>query len=88
MKHPEPVLGDGESHIVTHLLAARLEGVAGKLLLFILKQITGHGPQDQDPKHEHEQEPEATEHRRVGLKAVEKTTKETPFTHDRSFVRK
>lgn len=82
VEDPEPVLGDGEGHVVTHLLATRLEGVAGKLLLLVLKQVTGHGPENQDPKHEHEQQPEAAEHRRVGLKAVEKPAKEAPFPHD------
>lgn len=37
VKHPESVLRDWEGHVVAHLLAARLEGVAHKLLLFIFK---------------------------------------------------
>ena len=42
VKHPESVLGDGEGHVVAHLFAARLEGIAGKLLLLIIKQVTGY----------------------------------------------
>lgn len=87
MKHPESVLGDGESHVITHLLTARLEGVAGKLQLFILKQVGGHSSQDQYPKHEHEEKPEASEHRRVGLEVVKEATEEAPFTHGCSAVR-
>lgn len=46
VKNPESVLRDREGHVVAHLFAARLEGVAGKLLLFIIKQVTGHSSQD------------------------------------------
>ena len=86
VKHPESVLGDGEGHVVAHLFAARLEGVAGKLLLLVLKQVAGYSSQDQDPEDKHEQEPETAKHRRVGLEAVEEPTEEAPFPHDRSSV--
>ena len=86
VEHPESVLGDGEGHVVAHLLAARLEGVAGKLLLLVLEQVTGDGSQDQDPEHEHEQEPEAAKHRRVGLEGVEESAEVAPFPHDCSTV--
>lgn len=81
VKHPESVLRDGEGHVITHLFAAGLEGVAGKLLLFVLKQVTGDSSKDHDPKDEHEQEPEATQHGRVVLEAVEERTEEAPFRH-------
>ena len=86
VEHPEPVLGDGEGHVVAHLFAARLEGVAGKLLLLVLKQVAGYSSQDQDPEDKHDQEPETTEHRRVGLQVVEEPAEEAPFPHDHSTV--
>lgn len=86
VKDPESVLGDREGHVVAHLFAPRLQGVAGKLLLLILKQVTGNRSQDQNPKHKHQQEPEAAEHRRVGLEVVEESTEEAPFTHDCSSL--
>lgn len=81
MKHPESVLRDGEGHVITHLFAARLEGVAGKFLLFVLKQVTGYSSKDHYPKDEHEQEPETTKHGRVSLEGVEEFTEEAPFPH-------
>lgn len=81
VKHPESVLRDGEGHVITHLFAARLEGVAGKFLLFILKQVAGYSSKDHYPKDEHEQEPETTKHGRVSLEAVEESTEKAPFPH-------
>lgn len=86
VKHPEPVLGDGEGHVVAHLLAAGLEGVAGELLLLIFKQVTRYSPQDQYPEDKHEQEPETTKHRRVSLEVIKESAEEAPFTHDGSAV--
>lgn len=86
VKHPESVLGDWEGHVVADLFAARLERVAGELLLLILKQVAGHSPEDQNPKDKHEKEPETTQHWRVGLEAVEEPTEEAPFAHDLSDV--
>lgn len=87
VKHPESVMGDGESHVITHLFASWLEGVASKLLLFIVKQVTGHSSKNQYPKHEHEQEPKASKHRRVSLEAVKEPPEEAPFAHDCGSVR-
>lgn len=84
VKHPESVLGDGEGHVVAHLSAARLEGVADKLLLLVIKQVAGYSSQDHNPEDKHEQEPETTKHRRVDLEAVEEHAEEAPFPHDRS----
>lgn len=81
VKHPESVLRDGEGHVITHLFAARLEGVAGKFLLFVLKQVAGYSSKDHYPKDEHEQEPETTKHGRVSLEAVEESSEEAPFPH-------
>lgn len=81
VKHPESVLRDGKGHVVTHLFAARLEGVAGKFLLFVLKQVAGHSSEDHYPEGEHEQEPETTEHGQVILEAVEESADEAPFPH-------
>lgn len=86
MKHPESVLRDGEGHVITHLFAARLEGVAGKFFLFIFKQVAGYSSKDQDPKDEHEQEPETTKHGRVNLETVKESTEEAPFPHSCSTV--
>jgi len=85
VEHPESVLGDGEGHVVAHLLAARLQGVAGELLLLVIEQVAGDGSQDQNPKDKHEQEPETAEHRRVGLEAVKESAEEAPFAHDFVF---
>ncbi len=81
VKHPESVLGDREGHVVAHLFAARLEGVAGELLLLIVKQVTGYSPKDQYPKDKHDKDPETSKHRRVGLEAIKEGTEEAPFTH-------
>lgn len=81
VKHPKSVLGDGEGHVITHLFAARLEGVAGKFLLFILKQIGGYSSKDHDPKDEHEQEPETTKHGWVNLEGVEEPAEKVPLPH-------
>lgn len=87
MKHPESVLRDRERHVVAHLFAAWLEGVAGKLLLLIIKQVAGNSSQDQHPEDEHEQQPEASKHWRVGLQLVKEISEEAPFTHVCSTVR-
>ena len=70
VEDPEPVHGDGEGMVIAHLLAARLQGVAGELFLLIVKQVRRHGAQDQNAEDEHEEEPEATQHGRVGLEVI------------------
>lgn len=82
VKHPEPVLGDGEGHVVAHLFAAWLEGVTGKLLLLVFKEVTGHSSQDQYPEHKHQQEPETAEHWRMRLEVTKEVAEEAPLTHD------
>lgn len=82
VEHPESVLGDWEGHVIADLFAARLERVTGELFLLIFKEVAGYSPQDQNPKHEHEKEPETTQHWGVGLEAVEEPPEEAPFTHD------
>lgn len=81
VEDPEPVLGNGEGHVVAHLLAARLQGVAGKLLLLVVKQVAGHRAEDEHPEHQHEQQPEAAQHGRVCLQAVEEAAEEAPLSH-------
>lgn len=87
VEDPEPVLGDGEGHVVAHLLAARLQGVAGELLLLILKQVAGDGAEDQNPEDQHDQQPEATQHGRVRLQAVKEATEEAPLSHGGRLVK-
>lgn len=82
VKDPEPVLWDREGHVIAHLFAARLQRVAGKLLLLVLEQITGHRAQNQNPEDEHDQEPETSKHRRVHLQGVKEAAEKTPLSHD------
>lgn len=82
VEHPEAVLGDGEGHVVTRLLTAWLKGVTRKLFLLVVKQVAGHGAQDQDTEDQHEEEPEAAQHGRVDLEGTEEVAEEAPFTHD------
>lgn len=82
VEHPEAILGDGEGIIVTYLLAARLQGVTGKLPLLVFEQVAGDSAQDEDAEDQHEQQPEAAKHRGVGLEGIEEATEEAPLTHD------